>query len=764
LAEERKLTKEEELSILTAGSTELERQVNLLVAKYKATVQDGRVVQLGVKVDSKNVGDIQNGLNKLIIDIQKKRILLIKKSDKEELLREARESLDAVKREVEDLPLGAFVPTKEVSDAVRESLGAKPASIPVEPSVSAAAKEKVVEAMKTIKPRFDIDLTPERKSSISTFASEIAKTLDDAVKRFEDGLAGVIKRFKASVQDKNGGFTKSSFTTIATEVTRADELAAQLQADGLADIFAERLRKQRKKIQDALLDVDTDEERAKLQEQLAEVERLEKDVLERIREKQAEYRRKRQEAEISAIEDDNERELAQRILSLERQRDEEIKKAKEVGIATTGIASKYTRQINELRKQFNEQSAQEGAASWATAFGEAASNLGNTLAKPYAQLATDQQAQTAQSLQSIEDEKRATLKRFLVQKSSADEYYTSIRDLNARQQVEMKRVQLPDVWGEFRNNALSAFRDIAEAQRVFIAQTLSSLAGYLKEQQTAQGDADALRQERDQAIDDGSMDRAKELNKQYLEQLNKRGQADKKSAETIIGVYSAVALAVGSSLSSAVAASENAGRAVVRTLFDTLQATVPIFTAMIFGVANASPANIATLGVWGATQFIGLTLAMQALVAAARAAAGYEFGGLVRGKEKLIRINERGEEFVVNSKATQKNLAALAMINRDNITVEEYVRRTSKVTAPRMDIPVVPLGEIQQYLDDKLSTRDQATAEMASELRALNQTVSDVKTVLTARRPVERQLVEVQASRDFNARARRKAISNMKRR
>ena len=49
-----------------------------------------------------------------------------------------------------------------------------------------------------------------------------------------------------------------------------------------------------------------------------------------------------------------------------------------------------------------------------------------------------------------------------------------------------------------------------------------------------------------------------------------------------------------------------------------------------------------------------------------KAVSGFESGGLVKGGEQLIRINERGQEFVNNASSTRKNMDVLKALNDGN--------------------------------------------------------------------------------------------------
>lgn len=107
-------------------------------------------------------------------------------------------------------------------------------------------------------------------------------------------------------------------------------------------------------------------------------------------------------------------------------------------------------------------------------------------------------------------------------------------------------------------------------------------------------------------------------------------------------------------------------KAVVLSAIDTLNALVPILTAQIFGLyaSSTNPANIGTFGAIGIAAAGVVTSALLALVKSA--VAGFETGGLVKGGEQMIRINEKGQEYVVNANATRRNQALLEHLNSGN--------------------------------------------------------------------------------------------------
>ena len=147
--------------------------------------------------------------------------------------------------------------------------------------------------------------------------------------------------------------------------------------------------------------------------------------------------------------------------------------------------------------------------------------------------------------------------------------------------------------------------------------------------------------------------------------------------------FISLGITAAATIGSVAAKGGDVGRAVLKAAFDTLQSLVPVIVGQISILAFGQPDSVATFGATAAARIALLTALVQGVVSIARGAAGFKDGGLVTGGKhdgttgKLIRINEVAPEFVVNHKATQRNLSALTEINRRNITVEQYVRERS---------------------------------------------------------------------------------------
>ena len=88
-------------------------------------------------------------------------------------------------------------------------------------------------------------------------------------------------------------------------------------------------------------------------------------------------------------------------------------------------------------------------------------------------------------------------------------------------------------------------------------------------------------------------------------------------------------------------------------------------------VGSAAFASAMAYGAGSAVLFGGLaSAALGGITAASAASRAFATGGLVTGGEQQIRINEHGEEYVVNHPATKRHLPLLEMINQGATTTD----------------------------------------------------------------------------------------------
>jgi hypothetical protein len=72
---------------------------------------------------------------------------------------------------------------------------------------------------------------------------------------------------------------------------------------------------------------------------------------------------------------------------------------------------------------------------------------------------------------------------------------------------------------------------------------------------------------------------------------------------------------------------------------------------------------------------LSLTAIVEGLKSVARSKMNFWTGGLVEGGTRPIIVNEIGQEYVMNHRATAKNLTDLDKINTYNLSIEEYVHQ-----------------------------------------------------------------------------------------
>lgn len=145
--------------------------------------------------------------------------------------------------------------------------------------------------------------------------------------------------------------------------------------------------------------------------------------------------------------------------------------------------------------------------------------------------------------------------------------------------------------------------------------------------------------------------------------------------------------AAGATFANMVASGANAGEALLSTLKDTLKLAAQAFLPTIF--ANflsflPPPFNIAA-----ATAAVGLVNGLIDQFLA------FEEGGLVPGGEQLIRVNEAGQEFVMNAKATKKYGPMLEAMNagKDPAMVGSDIINTLDNRLQRVEQAIIGLGQ-----------------------------------------------------------------------
>lgn len=155
---------------------------------------------------------------------------------------------------------------------------------------------------------------------------------------------------------------------------------------------------------------------------------------------------------------------------------------------------------------------------------------------------------------------------------------------------------------------------------------------------------------------------------------------------TTSDTFAELGIAAGATFAGLVADGADAGEALKKTLTETLKAAVKAFIPQIFANYLAfipPPFNVAAA-----------TAAVALLNGLIDQFLGFEEGGLVPGGEKLIRINEAGQEFVMNARATRKYLPMLEAMNsgRDVSMVGSDMLSTLDTRLERVENAIRGLG------------------------------------------------------------------------
>lgn len=225
-------------------------------------------------------------------------------------------------------------------------------------------------------------------------------------------------------------------------------------------------------------------------------------------------------------------------------------------------------------------------------------------------------------------------------------------------------------------------------------------------------------------------------------------------------VFTQLGITVGLSFASLAASGKSGWKDYVHATFSAIKAIIPALMTLIFAQEMAQKGTFALV-----TAPLLIAVIQGLLTVAESAITGFKHGGHVKGMQQIIKINEDGEEFVMNNRATMRNLPAFTFINQKGMSVEEYAFKHSpdrhKYTADLTGLPT--LKQIENHYHMK-------TEVMESELRKVNQNMEAMQTQLTAlnkgvRKPGTKNetTVRVEATKDFYERERKERIRRARR-
>lgn len=195
------------------------------------------------------------------------------------------------------------------------------------------------------------------------------------------------------------------------------------------------------------------------------------------------------------------------------------------------------------------------------------------------------------------------------------------------------------------------------------------------------------------------------------------------SEKIVASLGSSLVSTMGKVLSEGKSFVESTSKLLVGTALQALDALVPVIVAQITGVqlASPNPANALSFGAAGLASAVALTATFKGLVALAKSAAGFKEGGLVRGGEQFIRINEIGQEFVMNARSTKAFLPELQQLNAGKIP-HTFTNNTAQ--APQL------LIEKMEKLMDKLHSRSTSVHNTITVSGTLRASGGELQTVI----------------------------------
>lgn len=355
----------------------------------------------------------------------------------------------------------------------------------------------------------------------------------------------------------------------------------------------------------------SDEEQKALK---AQIERAQKEVKdsekaisdERLRIKESEEARR-----LALLDDSNERELQEKLKALRREFAETIKSTRAEGLERAAIQDRYLDREAALIAEYRRRSARGFVASLTNAGELAVTEISKIFSEPFS-IEVDAKAaeEAAEKVSELRVEQEKLLESLREGKISFQEYQEQVAALD--NQIQELNDNLPsfDLLAVVGERISQAFGNIAGALRKTVDASVSEYEQYVAK------------------IADLNDKLAKEIegSSGYQKALEARNNAEQKAADITAGIYGTMAVATAASLGQMVAQQRPFLQAFVVSILDTLQAMVPVFTAMITGFSLASAESVATFGIAGIAKAAGITALLYAAVGAARAAVASSFG------------------------------------------------------------------------------------------------------------------------------------------
>lgn len=459
---------------------------------------------------------------------------------------------------------------------------------------------------------------------VSKANETIDKLRDDAGKR------------KLALQLEIGTLNKAEYDRSMIELAKADLVSMQTELDKLN----QKLRIA-DPIQAANVQKDIDAIGEAMNKKNKDIADYQGDLLEAI-----------YAENLSFIKDSSERERMAKLHELAITYDKQLKLAKGNKDAELKVINEFARKESEINADYAEKNMSFKARTliaFSTAISSALSNITLTDTSQDANKAKEQVA-------AIDDQMSKLDESFKTGEKSYADYVNNLNSLDKERASAHK---------EATNQSLALVKSLNSA----LSQSFASMAqsstqniALLTEQfQTVSQDMTSVSEKIKTTFDPNELDSL----------YTSMSDMNEKSASIMGEAWSNFGVTVGATFSQMLAQGNSFLKSTVVAMLGALKAMIPIYIAQLYAK------ELAEKSFWGIATATALTATLVGVVSAAEAAVKtmkFAEGGEIPIGERLITVNERGQEFVMNHMAYQKNRDAFLEINRRNISVEQYAR------------------------------------------------------------------------------------------
>ncbi len=359
---------------------------------------------------------------------------------------------------------------------------------------------------------------------------------------------------------------------------------------------------------------------------------------------------------------------------------------------------------------------------------------------------SERKAALDEALGDINNQRDALLESYRNQEIDRGEFHSRMNELDAQRATSQKeyndtQISLQDAineslqktFGLMQDTYINVFKTAAVHYQEYAAIIVAA-----EEEKTT------IILESAQAAMTGQFDKINALKAKHDELTTHITATQKQATDATNQMWIGLGLSVAASLGQLAAAGLKTQEVIALSLLGALKQVSGIFIAWIWGKALADSGLIA--GAIAATIATGIFLGF---VAKAEADIKSKWtGGLIEGDEQIIRVNERGPEYVMNAPVTAKNLKAFEYINKHDVTVEEYALKHSSFK----DLLFVPDKKDAQPINIRFDTRgleeklDRIEKQLGSR-RLETENYVDIKLGVNDRELIDR--IDIQNARDM---------------